>query len=569
MKLLSFALSLLILAFCLLGIALTPAMAAPLSQTSVRDYGAKGDGVTDDTAAFQNAMNALSPDGGVVNVPTGNYLIQSHLSIPEYVTLEGVWKIPTAFSQYHGSTLLAVEGAGSEKGTPFITLHTNSVLKGITVYYPNQNPAKIIPYPWCVACGGGDNVSIIDCLLVNPYQGVDFGTNPSGRHFINGLYGQPLRRGIFVDQCYDIGRIQNVHFWTFWKWDEQSGIRNWMWKNSEAFIFGRTDWEYVFNTFVFGYHIGYKFIQTKTGAMNGNLVGIGSDASEFAVDVEQTQQPGLLITNGEFVSLAGEKPTEVMIAPTHTGVVQFSNCSFWGPAYQIAHIQGSGEVSFTGCNFVDWDKDGKGVPAIDLEGGDLIVNGCNFLKNAPQALLGGYARSAVIMGNRMQGPVSVSNPAHANLQIGLNAAGKKPATPKPAAGVIQVDDSEAAPYVTFVGNWTFVSEGGNFGLGAHWTAKGNGAAKAIFHPRIPKTGKYSVSAYFGPDPNHDHATNEPVTIHYAAGYHTQLVNLQNPKGKWVSLGTYLFKKGHTAAIVMSNDANGNVLADAIRLAPAR
>ena len=102
------------------------------SQVNVRDYGAKGDEVTDDTAAFQSAMNAVAKQGGTVAVPVGNYLINTHLVVPQNVTLEGIWKIPTAWTQYKGSTLLAVEGAGSEEGPPFIMLNSNSAIKGIT-----------------------------------------------------------------------------------------------------------------------------------------------------------------------------------------------------------------------------------------------------------------------------------------------------------------------------------------------------------------------------------------------------------------------------------------------------
>ena len=43
----------------------------------------------------------------------------------------------------------------------------------------------------------------------------------------------------------------------------------------EAFTFGRTDWEYVLNTFVFGAKVGYRFIQTPAGACNGQFSGIG------------------------------------------------------------------------------------------------------------------------------------------------------------------------------------------------------------------------------------------------------------------------------------------------------
>lgn len=47
--------------------------------TNVKWFGAKGDGVTDDTLAIQNAIDALSTTGGgTVIVPAGNYMIKAH-----------------------------------------------------------------------------------------------------------------------------------------------------------------------------------------------------------------------------------------------------------------------------------------------------------------------------------------------------------------------------------------------------------------------------------------------------------------------------------------------------------
>lgn len=60
----------------------TAAHAKPKGQerVNVRDLGAVGDGVTDDTAAFNNAIAALT-HGGVVFVPSGLYLIDPAISI--------------------------------------------------------------------------------------------------------------------------------------------------------------------------------------------------------------------------------------------------------------------------------------------------------------------------------------------------------------------------------------------------------------------------------------------------------------------------------------------------------
>jgi hypothetical protein len=292
----------------------------------------------------------------------------------------------------------------------------------VTVFYPDQKPEKPVAYPWCVAVAG-ENVAVIDCLLVNPYQGVDLASKPSGRHYVRNLYGQPLRRGLSVDKCFDVGRIENVHFGPFWNWDEKTGIQAWQQQNGEAFLFARGDWEHVTDTFCYGYGVGYRFTKSADGSLNGNLDGIGADASHHAVVIDATQGPSLLISRGQFVSFTGDKPTHVVVAEAHGGVVQFQHCAFWGLAHQVARVAGTGTVSFSNCNFADW---AAGVPAIDLSGGDLLVNGCVFQKPFPQALLQGKAQSAIFTANRLAGPLAVDNPAKANLQAGLNVE-KKPA----------------------------------------------------------------------------------------------------------------------------------------------
>lgn len=57
-------------------------------ELNVKTYGAKGDGVTDDTAAIQAAINAC-PAGGIVTLPPGTYKITAALVISAAMTLRG------------------------------------------------------------------------------------------------------------------------------------------------------------------------------------------------------------------------------------------------------------------------------------------------------------------------------------------------------------------------------------------------------------------------------------------------------------------------------------------------
>lgn len=104
-------------------------------SVSVKDFGAKGDGVTDDTAALQAAITASWKSGKILLLPAGIYLISSTLNIP-----------PGSGYEYRADSFtMEGEGAGSgflgynlSHGTTIIT-NTNVPVLTYTNYTSNGN----------------------------------------------------------------------------------------------------------------------------------------------------------------------------------------------------------------------------------------------------------------------------------------------------------------------------------------------------------------------------------------------------------------------------------------------
>ncbi len=398
-------------------------------RIDVRDFGAVGDAQTDDTAAFQKALDTMGQaGGGTVYAPRGNYLFKGHLNVPDGVTLAGLWTSVPAHNGLRdaglpkptddGTTFLITEGRDHEDGPAFITLHTNSTLTGVVLYYPEQKiDHEPAPYPWAIAMRG-KNPAVLAVEMLNPYNGIDATQNE--RHLIRDVHGQPLRRGILVDSIYDIGRIENVHFNPWWSMKPK--LFQWQMANGEAFLFGRSDWQYVYNTFCFGYKVGYRFIRSERGVCNGNFLGIGADDCHTALVVDQCAPYGLLITNGEFVSFHGPDPTMIDVGKDNTGSVRFVNCAFWGPCNQIARIAGTGTVGFGDCTFTQWGGKEGTRPAIQAASGTVLIRGCEFRQDRPQVRLGQHIRRAVIAENVFTGAERIVNESEGNVQIGLNSS---------------------------------------------------------------------------------------------------------------------------------------------------
>jgi hypothetical protein len=391
-----------------------PRKASP-AVLNVRDFGATGDGKTDDTKAFRKALDLAGGGGDLVHVPRGNYLIEGRLSVPKDVVLEGVFRAPQTRTQNRGSCLLAVADRGKPDAEPFITLGQNGTLHGLTIYYPRQTSVTDpSPYPWTIR-QAGDNASIIDVLIVNPWMAVDCATITGGRHYIRGLYAQPLHRGLRIDNCYDVGRVADVHFWPFWNSGKEA--MQFLQKEAIAFEIGRTDWQYMSHCFCIWYRVGFRLFAGKGGPGNALIVNSGSDIGPTAVRVEAVQpHAGVSFVNGQFMS-------GIEVEPTNAGPVKFTSCGFWPNDKIDSHavLRGRGQTTFSGCHFTGWDGLGKGSPAIDARSGGLTVSACDFMETGKQQVrIGPDVEAAVVVGNRCRGGVKIGNKAKDRAEIGLN-----------------------------------------------------------------------------------------------------------------------------------------------------
>ncbi len=399
-------------------------------------FNAAGNGATDDTAAFQAAMNAAANDGGgVVTVPAGKYRIATHLTVPANVTLEGVWRVPSRGAPPDaGSTLLASEGAGNASGTPFITLNASATLSGLNIYYPGQTLPTPTAYPWTVR-GNGERCSIKNVTIVNPYLAVDFGTNPCPLHSINGLYAHALYRGLFVDQCDPGGRIENIHFWPFW--DLGGSVWPFTRTHAIAYQFGNVKGEMAVNLFGIFYSTTFQFADFGHGPGSGVYTNVYPDITPLAYKIEEVDPAaGISIVNGLAMSTA-------QVDATNTGPVKFTGCVFIGSdtavnngyiTWRQADLQGSGTVSFESCTFSGWDNPKvaeaapQGTACIKSNCKSLIVTGNEFIASRtgqPKIELGANTEEAVIAANRMRYGVIIQNnaPPTADVQLGLNVGG--------------------------------------------------------------------------------------------------------------------------------------------------
>ena len=370
---------------------------------SVTEFGAKGDGITDDTRAFHRALRAMNYyGGGVVFVPEGKYVITEPLEILENITLRGEWKAPDE-KGVHGSIIMVKAGKGDENAKPFITLYPSAGVKELNFWYPEQDIAKVTAYPWCIHQLHKESATVENVTLVNPYLGVKIGPNPNALHYIHNVYGTPLKTGLQFDRCFDIGRLEGLYFnpdvWSksqFTGAPNRQDILSYTLKNSIGLIMYRSDWEYGYNVKVEGYNVGFEIsgspnFDLESGAPeaypNAQFYGFEFTNCEKAVFVKGANPYGIAFTKSDFYG--NEVGFEA--AETFNSVIQFHDCQFLGKKSLMN--KGNGHFALQHCSIT------KGE--VVLLGGSAAILDSKISKDVSSVYFNSQVQQAELYGNEI------------------------------------------------------------------------------------------------------------------------------------------------------------------------
>ncbi|MEU4446911.1 DNRLRE domain-containing protein [Actinosynnema sp. NPDC050801] len=127
--------------------------------------------------------------------------------------------------------------------------------------------------------------------------------------------------------------------------------------------------------------------------------------------------------------------------------------------------------------------------------------------------------------------------------------------------VALVDNSDTANTTT-AGTWATTGSGTGYqGYDYRTATAGAGTSAFTWTPVVAANGTYEVSVRYAAGT----AANAPYTVHHAGGTTTVTVDQKTRVGEWVSLGSYTFTEGNSHKVVLTNAANGTVVADSVRL----
>jgi hypothetical protein len=316
---------------------------------SIKDFGAVGNGTTNDTTAIQNALNSLGTAGGSVYVPN-NYrcLVSGSLTIPKNVSLVGPHLSP-GMADYSPTSFNTMGGAILLSSAATINLSGSSAISGLLIYragmtFPISNTSG---YAGTAITGSYSDCTFVEnCIIIGFNQACRISNSEQLR--FNNLWLDNIN-GIEISGAPDVCYISNCHAWPF---ASRGGTDNGTRSGTAFYYHDVADWIKTTNCFSYGYAHGFEINNVNSA----QFIGCGADNL-------YTTAPGLPGSIG------------FNVLGTSTGTV-FSNCQAAAQDYAGFHFSASSVFNeVVGCSA--WGN----YSAIIVNQGNVDINSCLFNGN--------------------------------------------------------------------------------------------------------------------------------------------------------------------------------------------
>ena len=354
----------------------------PVNYVSVKACGAKGDGLTDDTLAFEEALAAAKAgtnDG--VYVPMGHYVISAPLTLN---ALEMFGRLAGGWSGGDTSPLPTL--LIRQYDLPGVSLTNGASLLGMAIDYDQGTPTTTNAPAISVQSVG---TTLSNLRIQNAYDGISTpGPDEPGRaRFSHILIVGPAHNGIEISKCYDF--VQFLDIEVICPGAPSSGA---------AFSFGRIDEGGYTGLMASNCATGYQFFtDTATNGDGGFFTGsfAGCSAVDCATDVWVTGDHKIKIaggnftagscgafvdgTNAEFTMVGGQWQVNsgqaLQVAQAANVVLAADMFSHAGPVpNMLVQIQGCAMATVKDCQFLP----GSTGLELDNENQQAMVIGNNF-----------------------------------------------------------------------------------------------------------------------------------------------------------------------------------------------
>ncbi|MET9273334.1 glycosyl hydrolase family 28-related protein [Kribbella sp. NPDC003557] len=268
----------------------------------------------DATRAVQKVLDRAGREGGgIVYLPAGWYRISTHLSVPAKVELRGASAVPNR-DQGGASGGTVLQAFERNTDTALITLQNRAGVRGLRVFYPENNPGRaegVLPYPYAIRGHAGGNY-VVNAGFPNAWNGIDLSGDDvlvrkvAGAFFDHAIAIGPGRNGRVEGVLSNGNAVTRVGYQQPYWMNEgrifELVIDKYMRKTAKIVTVDGARGLTLLNVFAYGFHDGLVVNSGQVDAFNLGTDNLGADGYTVRVASGDVEATNLARYNGATLS---------------------------------------------------------------------------------------------------------------------------------------------------------------------------------------------------------------------------------------------------------------------------